>query len=83
MNMQSQIEGKLKKYFSPSYLEVVNESYKHSGHAGDDGSGESHFSVTMHSDKFDGMTHILKHREVHDVLFEELKTIHALSLRLK
>ena len=39
--IQSIIENKLSKFFSPSYLAVVNESYKHSVPKG----SESHFKV--------------------------------------
>ncbi|HAD16531.1 MAG TPA: BolA family transcriptional regulator, partial [Erythrobacter sp.] len=39
------MEDLLKEAFSPTRLEVINDSAKHSGHAGDDGSGESHFTV--------------------------------------
>ena len=32
---------------SPQALEVINESALHSGHAGDDGSGESHWRIVI------------------------------------
>ena len=33
--------------FAPSSLAVINDSASHSGHMGDDGSGESHFTVEI------------------------------------
>ena len=42
MSMKQEMEAALQAAFAPSALEVVNESHKHAGHAGDDGSGESH-----------------------------------------
>ncbi len=83
MSMQSQIEEKLQHYFSPDCLEVVNESNKHHGHAGDDGSGESHFKVVMHGGNFKGASRLSKQREIYNALSEEMKAIHALSLNLK
>ena len=35
--------------FTPNRLAVVNDSASHSGHSGDDGSGESHFTVEIES----------------------------------
>ena len=55
MDMESRIRKKLSDAFSPSLLEVVNESHLHRGHAGDDGSGESHFRVKVVSKSFAGM----------------------------
>ena len=42
-SVQSVIERKLNETFDPIYLEVVNESYKHSVPKG----SESHFKVTL------------------------------------
>ncbi len=78
--MQEKIEDKLKSVFSPMYLEVVNESGKHSGHVGDDGSGESHFRVEIVSEMFINKNAVGCHRMVYDCLQEELETVHALSI---
>lgn len=78
--MQEKIEGKLRNIFTPSFLEVVNESSMHSGHAGDDGSGESHFRVEIISDSFEGKRVTECHRMVYDCLKEEMKMLHALSI---
>ena len=47
MNIKNDIEDRLTRAFSPTRLEVVNESHRHAGHAGDDGSGESHFAILI------------------------------------
>jgi len=39
--LAAEIERLLVAAFAPSYLAVINDSARHSGHAGDDGSGES------------------------------------------
>jgi BolA protein len=40
--------------FAPTHLEVINDSAKHRGHSGDNGSGESHFTVAIESAAFAG-----------------------------
>lgn len=81
MTAETEIREKLEAAFAPSRLEILNESYKHAGHAGDDGSGESHFHVTIRSSAFEGLSRVARHRAVHKALGVELTTrIHALAL---
>ena len=61
MAVKDEIEQRLTTAFAPSVLEVVNESYKHAGHAGDDGSGESHFRIVIRAAAFQDMTPIARH----------------------
>ncbi len=79
-SMQEQIEKRLIEELRPSLLKVVNESGYHSGHAGDDGSGESHFKVVIWSDKFNGISAIARHKLVYGALQCEMRKIHALSI---
>ncbi|MGZ3264831.1 MAG: BolA/IbaG family iron-sulfur metabolism protein, partial [Croceibacterium sp.] len=44
-----EIETLLGHAFVPTRLEVLNDSARHHGHSGDDGSGESHFTVVIES----------------------------------
>ena len=67
---------------NPSYLNIQDDSALHAGHAGNTGGG--HFTVTIISDNFDGLSIIKRHRLVYDaakVLME--KDIHALSIHAK
>lgn len=80
MNVREEIEAALQAAFSPSALEVVNESSKHAGHAGDDGSGESHFAVRIRAEAFQGMNRVQQHRAVHKALGGIVPRIHALAL---
>lgn len=81
--MQERIREKLAQALQPSSLGIVNESHRHAGHAGDDGSGESHFRVTIVSGAFTGKSRVERQRMVYDLLGEELRGgIHALSLKL-
>ncbi len=84
MSLEQQISEVLKQSFAPEHLDVINESHLHAGHAGDDGSGESHWKVVIVSDQFSGLTRIAKHRAVHAALGKNiLNRIHALSLDIQ
>lgn len=83
MRVADEIETRLREAFRPSLLEVINESHRHAGHAGDDGSGESHFRVRIAAPAFPPMTRIARHRAVHAALGAELVArIHALALEI-
>jgi len=76
------IEKKLTAALHPTHLEVINDSELHRGHAGHDGSGESHFTVIIQSEEFRGKTRLAQQRLVMDALKEELKErIHALAVK--
>ncbi len=80
--MEDRIRQKLAQGLQPLMLEIVNDSARHAGHAGDDGSGESHFRVTVVSDKFNGKNRVERQRMVYDLLDEEMAgEIHALSVK--
>ncbi len=79
-SMQSRIEEKITNKFQPTFLKVVNESGLHKGHAGDDGSGESHFHVEVVSPVFEGMRSVDSHRMIYDCLSDEMKCVHSLSI---
>ncbi|MCA0961289.1 BolA family protein [Salipiger bermudensis] len=83
MSRSAEIETRLREAFTPSELEVRNDSGRHAGHAGDDGSGESHFHVRLRAPELAGKSRIARHRAVHAALGAELTAaIHALSLDL-
>ena len=83
----SDIESKLRAKFTPLHLSIVDESYKHAGHAGTRDavrSGETHFKVQIVSEAFSGLPLIERHRAVNDCLNQELKEgVHALSIDAK
>ncbi|MCB9991663.1 MAG: BolA family transcriptional regulator [Rhodospirillales bacterium] len=82
MGIASQIEQILTESLAPEKLELINESHLHAGHAGDNGSGESHFRVIVVSGRFAGLNRIARHRMVFAILQEKLETMpHALSLK--
>ena len=79
--MEDRIRQRLAEAFAPERLDVVNESHRHAGHAGDDGSGESHFRVAIRAAAFQGQGRLARHRAVHAALGPEIMArVHALAL---
>jgi len=76
MSVQQEIHQQLEAKFSPTHLDVENESHMHNVAPG----SESHFKVTIVSDLFDGLMLIKRHRAVTEELKEVLMRIHALAL---
>lgn len=81
MIIQNRIREKLGAAFSPTHIEVFDESYKHAGHAGaPSGSSETHIGIIIVSDYFAGMSRLARSRAVHAAISEEIKQIHALTV---
>ncbi len=81
MTVAADIESRLKTAFSPSFLEVIDDSARHAGHVGAKPGGQTHFKVTLVADVFDGKSRVECHRMVYDVLKEELAgPVHALNI---
>jgi BolA protein len=67
---------------APTRMELVNDSAKHRGHSGDDGSGESHFSLFIESAAFAGLGRVQRQRAVYAALGEIMTDkVHALSIK--
>lgn len=82
MTLEHRIRERLQSGLSPSRLEVVNDSHHHQGHAGDDGTGQTHFSVLVVADAFTGKSRVARHRLVNDLLTAEFEAgVHALSIK--
>ncbi len=80
---ESTIYEKLKIFFEPDFLEVLNDSHKHSGHSGSPNTGNSHFTVIIKSRKLSNLSRVEGQRLIYDVLSDEIKKgIHALSIKV-
>ena len=78
------IAARLAAALAPATLHVSNDSHLHAGHRGDDGSGETHFSVTVESAAFAGLSRVARQRLVNRALADLLATrIHALAIRAR
>jgi BolA protein len=80
--VERDLTARLTAAFQPLALVVRNDSHRHAGHAGDDGSGESHFHVTLRSAALAPLSRVDRHRAVQRVLGDLNTRIHALSLDL-
>jgi BolA protein len=83
MLIEDEIKHVIQEEFNPQLVEVINESSKHIGHAGDDGSGQTHFKVKVVAEAFKECNRIQRQRMVNAVvggLFT--KGLHALSLQI-
>lgn len=78
MTIQDSIESKVQREFQPVFLDVENESHRHSGPA-----AESHFKLTVVSDCFTGLGLVKRHQQIYGLLAEEMAgEVHALALHL-
>lgn len=75
-----EITHRLTAAFAPSELRVVNESARHAGHAGDDGTGESHFAIFIRAPALAQMTRLARHRAVNSALGDLTRRIHAIAI---
>lgn len=76
----SQMETILRENFSPEFLEIIDDSHHHVGHAGAK-NGAGHFTVKICSEAFMGKTLVQRHRMVYSALDSMMHSeIHALSI---
>lgn len=81
-SISNSIRTKLIDAFSPTRLEVVDDSARHAGHAGAREGGESHFNVLIEAEVFTGLNRVARQRQVYGVLADLLAgPVHALSLK--
>jgi len=65
----------------PSMLDIQDDSAQHAGHAGSEAGGR-HFSVTIVSEHFLGLSRLARHRAVLDRVGDLIPhPVHALAIR--
>ncbi|MGB4116386.1 MAG: BolA family protein [Polaromonas sp.] len=76
------IEQQLTDRLQPSFLQVIDESADHAGHAGANAEGfGSHFRVRIASPAFAGKSRVAKHRLVYDAMQNFIdQGLHALAI---
>ncbi|WP_235588063.1 BolA family protein [Sphingopyxis sp. H115] len=80
--VQREMENLLRAAFPDANFTLSNDSAKHHGHAGDDGSGESHFSLHVEWAGFAGMNRVARQRTVNRALGDlPGQRVHALAIR--
>lgn len=82
MNTKLIIEQRLQEAFAPDYLDVIDESHEHVGHAGYQGGGR-HFAIIIHSHMLQSISRVEAHRKIY-ALFNDLMPdkIHALRIQI-
>ena len=77
------IRDLLQTEFSPSTLEIEDESHAHAGHAGAAG-GLGHFRVRIVAPAFAGLPRIARHQRIYAALGSLMRTdIHALAIEAR
>lgn len=76
------VEAVLREALAPLELQVTDDSHLHAGHAG--AREGSHFSVSLCSERFRGVTRVGRHRLVYDALAPWMhRGIHALAIQAR
>jgi BolA protein len=77
---RTRIHEKLAGAFEPDFVDVLDQSAAHAGHAGA-ASGGGHFRVLLVSKLFEGLNPVQRQRRVYEVLQDEMAgAVHALSM---
>lgn len=80
----SEIERLLTAELAPTHLAIINDSAKHRGHVGDDGTGETHFTVEIESAAFTGVNRLQRQRMVNAALGDiPGQRVHALAIKAR
>ena len=82
MSVAAEMDALLRDALAPTRLEIINDSANHSGHSGDDGSGESHFTIIVESARFSGVSRLQRQRMVNAALGDiPGQRVHALAVK--
>lgn len=82
MSVADEMHDLLTQAFAPARLAIINDSAKHSGHTGDDGSGESHFTIEIDAAAFASMNRLARQRAVIAALGDIVgQRVHAVAIK--
>lgn len=72
----------LEAAFTPSMLEIDDESHLHAGHAGAAPGGETHYAIRIRAPALAALSRVERHRAINAALADEFATgLHALSIK--
>lgn len=72
------IKEKIQQRFHPEYVDVLDESGNHHVPKG----VISHLKIVIVTEEFRGLRPLNRHRILHELLADEIKELHAISLHL-
>jgi BolA family transcriptional regulator, general stress-responsive regulator len=82
MSVAEEMHALLTEAFAPARLDIINDSAKHAGHMGDDGSGESHFTIEIDAAAFAPMNRLARQRAVIAALGDIVgQRVHAVAIK--
>lgn len=83
MDRVALIQERLQNAFSPSHLEVIDDSAKHKGHAGAAG-GAGHYKIIISAACLKSLSRVEAHRRIY-ALFNDIipDQIHALQILIR
>lgn len=81
INKVQLIKERLSAAFSPTHLEVIDESDQHIGHAGYQGGGR-HFAIIISAPQLKNISRIDAHRQIYSI-FDDLIPIEIHALKIK
>ncbi len=82
MSVAQEMHDLLTAEFAPTRLAIINDSASHAGHMGDDGSGESHFTIHIEAAAFAAMNRLARQRAVIAALGDIVGgRVHAVAIK--
>ena len=82
MSVAEEMRALLTRAFAPTRLDIINDSAKHRGHTGDDGTGESHFTIEIDAPAFGEMNRLARQRAVIAALGDIVgQRVHAVAIK--
>ncbi|MBY0407285.1 MAG: BolA family transcriptional regulator [Rickettsiales bacterium] len=81
MTRHERIRALLQEKLLPNFLEIIDDSAKHHGHAGASPEGQTHYSLTIEAEAFRGLSRVQTHQMVYKLLEQEFQSgLHALAI---
>ena len=78
----AELTRRVEAELAPTRVSLQNDSDQHAGHAGHDGSGESHFALVVVSDAFAGLNRVQRQRLVFRAVGDLMDgRVHALQIQ--
>ena len=82
MKRKKRIENILLNSFDFFSIKVVDTSKLHRGHNKFNGQGETHFKITLHTNKIERLSRLSIHRKINNLLKKEFSSgLHALEIK--